>query len=171
MQQAKVQLRPFELGIIKDYQAQGSISVSPKSEWIRGHLGDVGQDYGTGMFKRWSLFCELSSQVRTREDKLPRGIRQGTHGSFATYMWVLQKLQLIKLNRILPVRPNVDQSKQRHYYELNKDKLTSQAWKHPLQVMYPSSDWKKMGAEKRAYYRRKWKTRRIKKRLGRPPKN
>jgi len=169
--QQTIELRDFELEIIRGFQLQGQIFVSVKSEWVRGHLKDVKQDYGTGMYKRWCDFCQRSGEIRTRENKTPRPIKSGTYGSFMTYLWLLQKLQLIKLAKVLNVRPNVDEKKQRRYYGLDVTKLESEGWRHPFQSLYPSSDWRKMSPEKRAHYRRKWKVGRIKKRLGRPPKN
>lgn len=169
--QQTTELRDFELEIIRGFQLQGKIFVSVKSEWIRGHLKDVKQDYGTGMYKRWCDFCRRSGEIKTRENKIPRAIKVGTYGSFMTFFWLLQKLQLIKLAKVLHVRPNVDEKKQRRYYRLDVSKLDSEAWNHPFQALYPSSDWRRMSLEKKAHYRRKWKAGRIKKRLGRPPKN
>ena len=168
-QQATIQLRDFELQIVKAFQAQGQIFVAPKAEWIRGHVKAVAQDYGTGMYKRWCSFCELSGETRTRENKVPKAIKAGTYGSFMTYLWLLEKLQLLKLSAVVHVRRNVDAKKQRRYYELNAAKLNNSAWKHPFQAAYSSTSWANVSTQDKARYRGNRKASRAEKCLGRLP--
>lgn len=166
------ELRDFEVEIIKNFQLQGKLFVSPKAEWIHGHLQDVGQDYGTSMFKQWSAFCEASKQIETREGKKPAGIKPGSYNAFMTYLWLLHnKLGLLRLSKVVNVRPNVSRKFQRRYYELDAARLDDPSWRHPFQSVYVSSDWSKMKPEERRHHRKKWRERRPKKKRGAPAKH
>lgn len=130
-------MKTYEEEIIKKWRSTPQSpmfaysAVSPKAAWIRGYLLERGEGYQEQMWRSWQSFIKGAHEKGAH-------IRVGSERSFATYIWVLKKLNLITPTRreINPRKSNI----KRQYYRLNPDKIDSPAWKRPFQVLYPASD-------------------------------
>jgi len=144
-------MRRFELDIALRYRAAAKIRASPKGEWIRNHLLEVGEDYPYRMWKRFRAFAEEA------KEELGVKIRTGTYQSFMRYIRLLKDLNLI-----IPIRRTPSQRpalKPRVIYTINPEKIEDPAWTHPYQALYPTTQ---------TSYRRKHGLPIPRKRTGRP---
>lgn len=119
------ELRPFERDIIARFMVGGKWAASPKGEWIRGHLLDVGEDYP---YRMWKLYARFCSHL---------GIRPGTYQNFKTYIYLLKRLGLIRPAR----RERTGRGFPRTYYAIVPGAENRPEWTRPLQVLYPKTDW------------------------------
>jgi len=137
-----VVLRSFEVDILNRFKTWGLLRTSPKGEWIRGHLLDVGEDYPYRMWKLYSKFCEVLGQD------------PGTYQNFKTYIYLLKRLGLI-----YPVRREVtNRGFPKTFYAVVPSKELDPAWTRPLQTLYPKTDWKI--PEQKTLYRLKYRKKR-----------
>jgi len=152
-------LRDFEINIATRFKAGGHAAVSPKAEWIKGHLLDVRSDYIYGMWKKYVSFS------RAALERFMVSIHLGTYSSFRTYVYLLRKLGLVLFDRVEKAEPEIP----RKYYRLNMRQLDDPSWKAPFQALYPVTDWKKKTSREKHRLRKKY-PRGKGRRRGRPPK-
>jgi len=144
-------LRDFEVEIIRRFTAKGThripeinVGASPKGEWIRGHLLDVGSDYIYLMWKRWCKFTEAEKDYVK--------IRAGTYLSFAKYIWILKRLGLI---RKVASATSARKGFKRSIYEVVPELVDDPRWMHPYQALYESTRWWAKQYPKRTRERRR----------------
>lgn len=130
-------LHEFELDIAARFAAMGTMGASPKAEWVRGYLMKFGRGSPYRMWREWREFAELI------------GARPGTYASFATYMWILKRLGLVRVVR----RERGARGFARAYYAIAPGMEGSPLWRRPMQVLYRKTDWMQMPEEKKARYR------------------
>ncbi|MEM4301539.1 MAG: hypothetical protein QXQ70_03100 [Candidatus Caldarchaeum sp.] len=132
------ELRPFELDIIARMRRGGKRAVSPKGEWIRGHLKDVRIDYPYRMWRRYERFASISREV------FNVGMPSSDYSSFIRYIYALKDLGLIiqvkgfQREQEQGVKPWMKKT----YYALASDKILDKAWRRPFQTLYPSTRYK-----------------------------
>ncbi len=133
------ELYPFELEIAARFSVGGTLTASPKSEWIRGYLLYFGEGYPYGMWKEYQVFARYL------------GIRPGSYALFVRHIWLLKKLGLIE-----PVRAEVRPGGMpRVYYRVKPGMEMSPLWRRPMQILYPSTDWSR--PETKSVYREKYR--------------
>ncbi|MEM4976347.1 MAG: hypothetical protein QXT64_03370 [Desulfurococcaceae archaeon] len=134
------ELYPFELEIATRFSVGGTLTASPKSEWIRGYLLHFGEGYPYGMWKEYQVFARYL------------GIRPGTYADFVKYVYYLRRLGLV-----VPVRegPSNRRGLPRVYYRVKPGTEMSPLWRRPLQALFPSADWSR--PEVKSLYRGKYR--------------
>ena len=157
------ELKPFEQEIIQLW-LEGKpeqpwtwsySAVSPKSEWIRGYLLEKGEAYVKELFEGYRDFCEKARKYGVK-------IKPSSYQQMKETVWLLKRLGLILQSRKEPSKRRG--YFKRTYYRVNPDMIDSPDWKHPLQALYPKSDWSKISARKKVEIRRKMREKRRKKR-------
>lgn len=103
-------------------------AVSRKGIYIRTYFQKEGPAYGYQMFKDYEKF--VSHPVFTETTERPP--RPGSYQAFGNYMWWLQKLGLIKLDREEPGTRGLP----RRYYKAVRSKLKSEDWQNPRWALY-----------------------------------
>jgi hypothetical protein len=119
-------LRPFEADIAARFKTWGKREASPKGEWIRGYLLTYGEGFSYEMWKEYTQFALLL------------GINPGTYTSFKTYIWILKKLGLVRVVR----RERGVKGFRKAFYAITPGMENSPLWRSPMQVAYPTTDWK-----------------------------
>lgn len=132
---------PFEIEIKERFSRGGKFTASPKGEWIRGYLLTFKEGYAYEMWKEYKQFAAFLA------------INPGSYTSFKTYMWILKKLGLIKLVR----RESVTRGFKKSIYAITHGMENSPWWKCPMQVAYPSIDWKIKPPEIKSVLRAKYR--------------
>jgi len=138
----QVELRPFEIEIIRNFKTFSPITGGGKSRprkgvWIRAHLQEVGEDHIYSMWKRWRSFAIAA---RFQDANLDIG----TYASFRTYMFLLKKKGLVIPTRRERARTTRLEFR-RQYYTVNTRTLRDPRWLNPF-AGYPGwQKWKRQG--------------------------
>ncbi len=122
--------RSFEMEIINEFKHAGySCGLSPKSLWIRGHLLQVKEDYGSAMFKKYQSFI---LEARAQGAK----VRNSKESTFHSTLSELRQLGLIQSS------PYVWGPRKRRYYKLAPKGINEGLWHNPRLQLYRKS-WRK----------------------------
>jgi len=121
-------VRDFEKEIAGNFRRGGFRFVSPKSEWIKEHLLDVGRDYPRRMFERFREFVEV----------LEVDFDPGEYGDFNNHLYRLRELDLVE---VVEREPRKDQPGNpdwgRAMHSVVEENIESEKWDAPTRYLYP----------------------------------
>lgn len=123
--------RDFEEDIKERFKRKGFYAVSPKSEWIRDHLLDVGRDYPYRMWIRFLGFCKFQNL-----DYEP-----GDYSDFNNQMYRLREAELVKVVERESTSGQAGNPEWgKSFHSVVEENLGKEiAWKNPTAVLYPYS--------------------------------